>query len=197
MGAWTASGGAPHSPPVAGVDARDGRDLLPGQVLERPAQSLLVAFDGEHVVAALIANSLGGVDLCVHGVGGDHYPVEVEGLEQFPEHGDLIGLVCHTCLGKDSARGVVQGRQEMRRRILACAGPTHGLAVHRNDCCSVDGAGTCTEPGPHMSVEVRGVQVLEHPPDGRLRRKSLSDLKGPGPPGRRRPAPPSRPGTAP
>ena len=90
MGAWTASGGTPHPPPEAGVDARDGRDLLPGQVLERPAQSLLVAFfDGEHVVAALIANSLGGVDLCVHGVGGDHYPVEVEGLEKLSDGGDL------------------------------------------------------------------------------------------------------------
>ena len=58
LGAWTASGGTPHPPPEAGVDARDGRDLLPGQVLERPAQSLLVAFDGEHVVAALIADPL-------------------------------------------------------------------------------------------------------------------------------------------
>ena len=74
---------------MAGVDARDGRDLLPGQVLERPAQSLLVAFDGEHVVAALIADPLGGVHLCVHGVGGDHYPVEVEGLEKLSDGGDL------------------------------------------------------------------------------------------------------------
>ena len=74
---------------MAGVDARDGRDLLPGQGLERPAQSLLVAFDGEHVVAALIADPLGGVHLCVHGVGGDHYPVEVEGLEKLSDGGDL------------------------------------------------------------------------------------------------------------
>ena len=113
----------------------------------------------------------------MHRIGAHHHPVQVEGLEQFPERGDLIGLVCHTCLGKDSARGLVQGRQEMRWRILACAGCAHGLAVHRNDCSSFDGAGTRTEPGPHMSVEVRGVQVLEHPPDGRLRRKSLSALK--------------------
>ena len=28
-----------------------------------------------------------------------------------------------------------------------------------------------------MSVEIHGGQVLEHPPDGRLRRKSLSDPK--------------------
>ena len=31
----------------------------------------------EHVVAALIADPLGSIHLCVHGVGGDHYPVEV------------------------------------------------------------------------------------------------------------------------
>ena len=116
----------------------------------------------------------------VHRIGAYHHPVQVEGLEQFPERGDLIGLVCHTCLGKDSARGLVQGRQETTCRFLACAGLAHGLAVHRNDCSSFDGAGTRTEPGPHMSVEVRGVQVLEHPPDGRLRRKSLSALKAQG-----------------
>ncbi len=50
---------------------------------------------------------------------------------------------------------------------------SHGLAVHCDDSAAGDGAGTCTEPGPHMSVEVRGVQVLEHPPDGRLRREGL------------------------
>ena len=76
-------------PPVAGFDARDGRDLLPGQVLERPAQSLLVAQRREHVVAALIADPPGGVHLCVHGVGGDHYPAWVEGLEKLPDGGDL------------------------------------------------------------------------------------------------------------
>ena len=64
-----------------------------GRSLERPAQSLLVAFDGEHVVAALIADPLGSVHLCVHGVGGDHYPAWVEGLEKLSDGGDLVGLV--------------------------------------------------------------------------------------------------------
>ena len=40
-------------------------------------------------MAALIADPPGGVHLCVHGVGGDHYPVEVEGLEKLPDGGDL------------------------------------------------------------------------------------------------------------
>ena len=134
-----------------------GRDVLPGQLLECPAQDLLISQRREHVLTALLGDPLGGIGLGVHRIGADHYSVQVEGLEQFPERGDLIGLVCHTCPGKDSARGLVQGRQEMRCRILTCAGPAHGLAVHPNDCSSFDGAGTCTEPGPHMSVEVRGV----------------------------------------
>ena len=167
---------------MAGVDARDGRDLLPGQGLERPAQSLLVAFDGEHVAAALIADPLGGVHLCVHGVGGDHYPVEVEGLEKLSDGGDLVGLVRYPDLAQHSAHGVVQGRQEVRRRGLPQAGPAHGLAVHRDDCSSLDGAGTSAEPRPQTGVEVGGVQVLQHPPDGRLPTAG--------------PAPPPSPGTA-
>lgn len=31
--------GAPHPPPVTGVDARDGRDVLPGQLLQLPFQA--------------------------------------------------------------------------------------------------------------------------------------------------------------
>ena len=166
---------------MAGVDARDGRDLLPGQVLERPAQSLLVAFDGEHVVAALIADPLGSVHLCVHGVGGDHYPAWVEGLEKLSDGGDLVGLVRYPGLGQHGARGVVQGRQEVRRRGLPQAGPAHGLAVHRDDCSSLDGAGTSAQPRPQTGIEVGGVQVLQHPPDGRLRRQGLPRLQAQGP----------------
>ena len=60
-----------------------------GRSLSVLRRSLLVAFDGEHVVAALIADPLGGVHLCVHGVGGDHYPAWVEGLEKLSDGGDL------------------------------------------------------------------------------------------------------------
>ena len=55
--------GAPHPPPVAGVDARDGRDVLPGQLLERLAQGLLVRLDREHVVGAATADPLGRAGL--------------------------------------------------------------------------------------------------------------------------------------
>lgn len=74
--------GASHPPPMRGVDARDGRDALPGKPLERPAQGLLVSLDRQKVVTTPITYPLGGVCLGIHRVGGDHCPVEVEGLEQ-------------------------------------------------------------------------------------------------------------------
>ena len=90
-------------------------------------------------------------------------------------------LVRYPGLGQHGARGVVQGRQEVRRRGLPRAGPAHGLAVHRDDCSSLDGAGTSAEPRPQTGVEVGGVQVLQHPPDGRLRRQGLPRLQAQGP----------------
>lgn len=167
---------------MAGVDARDGRDLLPGQVLERPAQSLLVAFDGEHVVAALIANSLGGVDLCVHGVGGDHYPVEVEELEKLSDGGDLwLDLSATRAWG--STAPVAWSRADRRCGAEACPrrAPRTVSPVHRDDCSSLDGAGTSAQPRPQTGVEIGGVQALPHPPDGRLRRQGLPRLQAQGP----------------
>lgn len=80
------------------------------------------------------------------GVGGHHDPVQIEGLKQLGQGWDLVGLAGHPLLGKHSARGVVQGGQEVRRRILAGARSTHGLAVHRYHPAAVDGAGTRPQP---------------------------------------------------
>ena len=74
--------GASHSPPVSGVDPRGGQDVLPRQDRESGVQGLLVAQRREKVVATPLSDPLGGIDLGMHGVGGDHGPVQVEGLEQ-------------------------------------------------------------------------------------------------------------------
>ena len=55
--------GAPHPPPVTGVDARDGRDVLPRELLERFAQGLLVRLDRQEVVGAAAADPLGRAGL--------------------------------------------------------------------------------------------------------------------------------------
>ena len=139
--------GAPHPPAVAGVDARDGRDVLPGQFLEGPFQAGLVVLHGEHVVGAAAADPLGCAPLGVHGVGGDDRTVQVQGGEQLGQGGDLVGLVGHPPLGQGRAGGLVQGRQEVGGRVGAGAGPAHGLAVHGDHPAAGDGAGAGEEPG--------------------------------------------------
>jgi len=79
--------------------------------------------------------------------------------------GPLVGLAGHPLLGQYGARGVVQGGQEVRRRILAPARSAHGLAVHRDHPAAVDGAGTRVEPGHQVGIEVCGVQVVQDPSD--------------------------------
>ena len=140
--------GAPHPPTVRGVDRGDGRDVPPGQGLERPAQGLLVVQRRQEVVTTTPADPLGGVRLGVHGVSGHHDPAWVEGFKQDPESRDLVGLAGHPLLGKYGARSVVQGGQEVRRWILAGAGAAHGLTVHGDHCAAVDGAGTRAQPCP-------------------------------------------------
>ena len=80
------------------------------------------------------------------GVCGDQGPVQVHGGEQLGQGGDLVGLVGHPPLGQDRAGGLVQGRQEVGGRVGAGAGPAHGLAVHRDHCSSLDGAGARMQP---------------------------------------------------
>jgi len=60
-------------------------------------------------VTTLIVDPVSGVYLGVHGVGGDHRPVQVQRFEKLPERRDLVGLVRHPRLGQDRAGGVIQG----------------------------------------------------------------------------------------
>ena len=160
--------GAPHPPAVAGVDARDGRDVLPGELLERFAQGLLVRLDRQEVVGAAAADPLGRVPLGVHGVGGDQDPAQVHGGEQVPQRGDLVGLVRHSALPHDHSARPARGRQEVGGRVVTGAGPAHGLAVHGDHPAAADGAHARAQPGRHPRVEVVGVHPLEHSADGGL-----------------------------
>lgn len=74
--------GAPHSPPVSGVDPRGGRDVLLRQGRESAVQGLLVAQRREKVVTTPADDPLGCVHLGMHCIGGDHHSVEVQRFEQ-------------------------------------------------------------------------------------------------------------------
>ena len=115
------------------------------------------------------------------GVGGGQGPVQVQRLEQVPQRGDLVGLVGHPPLGQGRAGGPARGRQEVGGRVGAGAGPAHGLILHGDHPAAADGAGAGAQPGGQAGVEARGVQVLQHPPDRRLRRKGPPRPRAQGP----------------
>ena len=145
------------------------------------------------------------------GVGGDQGPVQVQGGEWLGQGGDLIGLVGHPPLCHDDSADLVQGRQQVRRRVVCGAGPAHGLTLHRDHCSSLYGAGARMQPRGQEGIEAHGVQILEDPADGGLATAGPArppDPKSAGrrPPGRWRaprspsdsrtpPRSPSRPGT--
>ena len=169
--------GVPYPSTVRGVDRGDGWDVLPWQSLQGTTKGLLVVQRRQEVVATALGDPLGGVHLGVHRVGAHHRPVQAWGLKQPPQRWDLVGFVRDSSLGQDSARGLVQGRQQMRGRCVAGTGAAHGLAIHGDHCAAVDGAGGRAQPGRQVGVEVCGVQVLQDPSDGGLRWKVLPLLQ--------------------
>lgn len=85
--------------------------------------------------------------LSVHRIGAHHHRPGL-GAQASPSGPEpLVGLAGHSLLGQHGSGGLVQSGQEMRRRVLAGAGPTHGLAVHRDHPATVDGAGARVQPG--------------------------------------------------
>lgn len=64
--------GASRPPPVTGLNARDGRDVPPGQVPQDAVQGLLARLDRQKVVAASADDPLSDLKLSAHRVSGDH-----------------------------------------------------------------------------------------------------------------------------
>ena len=108
------------------------------------------------------------------GVCGDDRPVQVQGGEQVPQRGYLVGLVGHPPLPHDHAAGPARGRRQMRGPLPGPPGSAHGLILHGDHPPAADGAHARAQPGRHPCVEVVGVHPLEHPPD--------RGLTGQGPP---------------
>ena len=59
----------------------------------------------------------------------------------------------------------------MGSRVVAGAGPAHGLILRCDHRSALDDAGAGEEPRCQAGVEARGVQVLEDSADRRLRQK--------------------------
>lgn len=53
----------------------------------------LVAFDGQHIMAAAVSNQLGILHLAARRVDGHQRPRQLQGTEQLRDHSDLVGTL--------------------------------------------------------------------------------------------------------
>ena len=123
---------------MIGVDRRLAREharLRVGEVTRNIVEQRgLVAFQGQHVVAALVDDLFGDVPLATHRIGGDGASFEVEKPQKLGNRRDLVRLlVCgdlrqnQPLLARPRADHV-QGRLFARR----VKGAAQRLAVDRN-----------------------------------------------------------------
>ena len=157
--------GAPHPPAVTGVDARDGRDVLPGQLLQLPFQAEPVALHGEHVVGAATADPLGGA-----GPGAPwrrrrrpHRPGP--GGEQVGQGGDLVGLIRHSALPHDHAGGPARDRREVGAGLSPVRAPRMVSSSTAITLRPAMAPVRVKNQEARAGVEARGVQVLQDPAD--------------------------------
>ncbi len=107
-----------------------GGNGFPVEGLEIVGQGFLVVLDREQVVRALFLDQeAGGLTLGVERIGGDHAPLDGEGIEQFPQGRDFIVLGLDRALGQDGALPREQGGEQMRLAAIAPASALEGLAV--------------------------------------------------------------------
>ncbi len=138
----------------------------PGQGVQRIEQAGLVVLDrGENVVGALAGQVPGCLPLRMQCVQGDYGTVQVHGVQQRLDLGDLIGLVAHLPLGDDRP-GAGHGSEQVHRPPVGLDGAAQRLAVHRHRRRDIAGG----QPGGQPLIERASVRAGQRPADRRLTR---------------------------
>ena len=154
--------------PLGLLRVRVGRDVRPGDRLQRRPQLGAVPLDGEHVVAARVGDQRRGVVLGVHGVDGQDGPSQVQDGQKRSHGGDFVGLGRDRQLPEDDPGGVVERRDQMRCGRAAGASAADGLAVDRDHPLAPDQSGRGPHPGSDQPVQHLWVQPGEQAPEHRL-----------------------------
>ncbi len=143
-----------------------GGNGFPVESLEIVGQGFLVVLDREQVVRALFLDQeAGGLALGVERIGGDHTPLDGEGIEQLPQGRDLITLGLDRALCQDGALPREQGGEQMRLAAIAPASALEGLAV---DGQGFVGRGASLDPGGKGLLQRHRIHLLEHAAEGGL-----------------------------
>lgn len=138
-----------------------------GSFLTWSEQSGVVGFDDGEVVGAVPAEVAAAVVLGVKSVGGDHRVVQVEGVQQRSEGGNLVALVCDLALGQDASVVVHRGQQG-DGALAAGPGSAQDLAVHGDRPQPALGAAVFGGAGGEEGTD-RGVECVPSSWDSKRR----------------------------
>ena len=115
--------------------------------------------------ALFLDQEAGGLTLGVERIGGDHAPLNGEGIEQFPQGRDFIVLGLDRALGQDGALLREQGGEQMRLAAIAPARTLEGLAI---DGKRLVGRCAGLDPGGKGLLQRHRIHLLEHAAEGGL-----------------------------
>ena len=143
-----------------------GGNGFPVEGLEIVGQGFLVVLDREQVVRALFLDQeAGGLALGVERIGGDHAPLDGEGIEQLPQGRDFVVLGLERALCQDGALPREQGGEQMRLAAIVPASALEGLAVDgQGFVCR----GASLDPGGKGLLQRHRIHLLEHAAEGGL-----------------------------
>jgi hypothetical protein len=115
---------------VLEVGGLGGREVL----FHRLVQRTLIPFESQHVVTALIDDSLRNGSLAAHRVDGHDASVQLQQRQQLRDGGDLVRLLLGRFLPEHQPVGVRPGADPVQRMAVLRAIPraTGGFAIHRN-----------------------------------------------------------------
>ena len=98
-------------------------------------QRMVVALEGQNIVAALADDPLADVALAIECVGGDDPALQRQHLQQLDDRGALFGLGRRGDLGKHQARVAAPGADHVQRRtaMRRVERPAQHLAIDGDD----------------------------------------------------------------
>jgi hypothetical protein len=129
---------------------------------------LLVAFDGQHIVAAAPDDRFCGRLLAVHRIGRDDATIERQERQKLGQNADFVRLAVDLALPERQPRGAGEGTDQGQRTLALppVEGPPHGLAVDRDHAPFIrasDPPGERCDVAREARLEGRGIEQPKHP----------------------------------
>ena len=154
--------------PINGFESVEGAI---GRLLEEQSDVLtelpLIVFDLDDIIGLRVDNRLGNFFLAPHGVNRDNGSPQGQGLYQFRDGSDLIGLVSGLELAQHQADIRSPGTDQVYRgaAVGSVVGAAQGFSID-GDCFTLEGFGKLPHPAGEEVMEPLGIELGEETAEG-------------------------------